>query len=470
MRRGEGFSLRRDESNRVNAAPPRSRGKSGSSESLPLLVLLALFGVIALMWALFIPIPAPNLSAPTWDGYNPDEQVHLQLIGYLAKHHALPVFGPPGSATIYTVVHPPLYHVVAAVLYGIAAPALGHASAVTLLRLFGCCLGVGTVLMTYRAARCLFPPMTALLAAGCVAGVPMFVSLSAAVTNEVAVAFASAGAFYAMADGLRHGFDRRRALRLALWVAAACAIKVTGFVLLPAALLALWLSRKRRAAGTGAGAFVPSAALLLGVFAAAVGWWLVRNLILYGDPFMARVHYAFWAPIDPYPWQKMMTVPQFFWNGAISGWMSFWGIFDAFTRPLPDSAYGLILLVQLPALVGLVLWLRRGGLRSPVRRRAAAVGGVFLLLSLVMFEMVNWRIYSPQGRYLFPLLTPLGVATSVGWMALLRRRPRFRGAATGLILVVLLLVNLFALAVLSVRPKDKASPPPATAAPPAEPG
>ena len=87
-----------------------------------------------------------------------------------------------------------------------------------------------------------------------------------------------------------------------------------------------------------------------------------------------------------------------------------------------------------------------------------------------MFEMVNWRIYSPQGRYLFPLLTPLGVATSVGWMALLRRRPRFRGAATGLILVVLLLVNLFALAFLSVRPKDKASPPPATAAPPAEPG
>jgi 4-amino-4-deoxy-L-arabinose transferase-like glycosyltransferase len=427
------------------------------------LVLFVVFGALAAAWALLIPVPATSPDAHAWDGFNPDEQIHLRLIAYMATRHALPFFGAPHSDTIYTVVHPPLYHVLAAIVYAAIEPALGYPNTVLILRLLTCLLGIGTVAFTYRAARYLFSPLTALLAAGFVASVPMFVSLSAAVSNEVPAAFAASGALCAMAKGLRRrGFATRDALVLALWVTAACAIKVTCFTLIPAALLALWLAPRQRRQGGGApvAAFLRPAALLCGVWALGMGWWLIRNQLLYGDPMMAGVHYRYWAATVAVPWQQMMTVPQFFWNSTILGWISFWGVFDGFTRPLPDVAYIFVLAMVLPAAPGFVVWIvREGGLRRCApRRRAFAVLALFAVLMMIVFYAINLRIYAPQGRYLLPLLAPFGLATAAGWLGWLALlRPAWRRVAVGLLIAACLLLNIFALVTMTVRP-DKAPP------------
>jgi hypothetical protein len=292
----------------------------------------------------------------------------------------------------------------------------------------------------------------------------MFVSLSSAITNETPAAFTAAGALGAMVAGLRHGFgDRRRLLALSGWVAAGVATKLTCLPLLPAALLALWWAPRRRVGvSPPAAVFLRQAAVVAGVCALLIGWWFVRNQIVYGDPLMAAAHQRMWsqAPSDPAAAavaarlrarQMSRTPARFLWETALAGWQSFWGIFDGFSRMLPQSVYRAIALGQAAAVLGLVIAWRRGLLRgSLVRRRAAGVMLLFSGLLIVMFFVMNARVYSPQGRYLFPLLLPLGIAMALGWRALFP--PRVRGAAAAAILLGLLLLNVYALIFMSVRP------------------
>lgn len=425
------------------------------------------------MWAIFIPLPIEG-GREWWGNYHPDEHNHVRVIEYIAAHHRLPPFEGVPPQSLYTSVHPPLYHVTAALLYGLGRPLLGHAGMLLLLRFLGCALGAGTVYLTYRAARYLLPAGAAVLAAGVVAGVPMFVSLSSGITNETLAAFTASGALCTMIAGIRYGFveQRRRLLALSLWVAAAIATKLTCLPLLAAAFLALLAAdrrrRRRRAGKAGEGVSTAAKGVLLrqmatviGVCALVIGWWLVRNQIVYGDPLMAAAHQRMWSqtPGDAAAAvvaaqaraaHRAMTTPQFLANTARGGWQSFWGIFDGFSRPLPMNAYYAIGALQFASMIGLIMALRRGRLRMPVQHLAGGVLLLFAALLLIMFVWVNVRVYSPQGRYLFPLLLPLGLATAAGWRALFPSR--LRTAANLVLLLGLLALNVYALIFMSVRP------------------
>lgn len=435
------------------------------SNGLGLTAVLGAFLLISLMWALFIPLPIEGAGTEWWGNYHPDEHNHVRVIQYIAAHRRLPPFEGTPPHNYYTAVHPPLYHAAGALLYASVTPVVGHAGTLLLLRLAGCALGAGTVFLTYRAARYLLPPRPAVLAAGCVAGVPMFVSLSAAVTNETLAAFTATGALSTMIAGVRHGFGaQRRLYALACWVAAGIASKLTCLPLLPAALLTLWWSRRRhRLAPAGADrvSLPRQMATVISMSVLVTGWWFARNQIIYGDPFLAAAHQRMWSrpPSDPVAAAQArvhaaqiarLSPAEFLKRMVRSGWESFWGIFDGFSRPLPLSAYRAIAVAQAAAALGLIAAWRRGQLRTRVHRRVFGLMLLFAAALVALFLVINLRVFSPQGRYLFPLLLPFGIVTAAGWHSLFPRR--LRGAAAAALLLGLLALNVYALIYRSIRP------------------
>src|SRR5262249_7202623 len=132
-------------------------GKPEAARTPPsLLLLLAGFFAVSAAWAMAIPVPATRPDAPTWDGYNPDEQSHMAYIAFVATQHrlALPWLGTEANIhQLYTGVHPPFYYLLGALLYGAGAPLLGYQKMLVIMRLVGSMIGTGVVYLTYRTAR-----------------------------------------------------------------------------------------------------------------------------------------------------------------------------------------------------------------------------------------------------------------------------------------------------------------------------
>lgn len=418
-------------------------GKCVWRRRVPLLLLLATFLTLSTLWAVRVPRPV-GADAVLWGNFQPDEGNHIAVIAYMAAHRRL----PPYTFAYYESVHPPLYHLLGAVVYAAAAPLLGPNGAALLLRLISGVLGAGVVWLTYRSARELLPPGAALTAAGIVAGVPTFVSLSAAVTNENLAALGAAGALAALLRGLRHGFDARRTWALSLWIAVGVGSKVTCLGLLPAACAALWWSGRRR--GLGTGVLARQMGVVLGISAVLMGGWFVRNHLLYGDPLRQAAAARMWA--DKIPGYAVMAAEQGIspWRYAarvtVWGWRSFWGLFDAGQRPLPGAMYGALAGVQAAAAAGLAL-LWRQQKRREYELAAVGVIALFAAFVIAVFYRYNWAHFTPQGRFFFPLLAPFGIAMAAGWRALFPAG--YRRPASVLLLAGLLLINIYALVVMT---------------------
>jgi hypothetical protein len=156
-------------------------------------------------------------------------------------------------------------------------------------------------------------------------------------------------------------------------------------------------------------------------------WW-ARNTQIYGDPFGLRV---FDAAFTGNP-KASLFIEGFgasgYWLGMVMWWTfrSFIGAFGymdifLFERMGGDQSGALYLALGLP-LFGLMLL---GLLRLPTYAKEAdenaqpdprpwaLVGGVFVLVTLVLFLRFNAQYFQGQARYLFPALGVLA-----GWLSL----------------------------------------------------
>lgn len=432
------------------ANPPLPLPPSGPTRrpaKRTVVVVLFVFFFFAASWALCIPVPRE--PPDVWSAFNPDEGSHIRVVRYIATHGTL----APYEYDHYEAMQPPLYHASTALIYCGTAPLLGHESAVIVLRLISCLLGVLTIWLTYQTARLLVPARAALLAAVCVAGVPMFVSLSGAVSNEVLAALTATGALHAAVRGYQRGFNRRRLATLAVWVAAGIGSKMTCVGLLPTAFLALWWAGRRHQVGTGRVA--AQMLVVAGVSALAMGWWFVRNAVQYGDPLLQQAHYVMWREASPGFAVLAAREPGLNGLGYAArlsewGWSSFWGVFDAMRTWQHKHLYLALLVFQGLCLIGMIRWISRGHL---TRTRAVASGliGLFALVVTAVFYRFNWQHFTPQGRYFFPLLFPFGLVTAVGWRALFPRAVRLRAAQA--VAGLLLILNLYCLINIGLRPQ-----------------
>lgn len=404
-----------------------------------LTALCLVFFALAGFWAFAVPLPLGDRMSPAAH-YQPDEWNHVAVVAYMSRHRAL----PPYIFDYYQSAHPPMYHAVGAVLYAIVEPTQGTRVAVFGLRLFSVLLGTSTIWFIGRAAQQLLPARRALLAPIFVVGVPGFVSLSGAVTNEIGAAWASAGALYFLIRFLRRRRNQaepyRNVILLSLFTAVAIGCKITCLPLLPAVVLSLlWNARWRRENG----ARTLRRVLLVIVLCALInGPWFARNQQLYGDILRQQASEQMWRDRIPGYAQiaarENISLPRYFASTTYRGFSNFWGSFNRASQPLAAPLLGTVVLLCAAAGVG--LWKMR--YRLGVYMEILAPLLLYFLGVVAIYYRYMFSHYTPQGRFFYPILLLPALLFALGWASLARRRRWLRSA----VVLAMLLLSLIATA------------------------
>jgi len=433
--------------------------------NLGLAIVVALFCFLGVIHSVVVPL----FEAP-------DEVWHFSFVRVLATEWALPVQPTEGKDPwLREAGQPPLYYLVAAppialldtsdfpgfVRFNVAHPAVtpgvrsqapnifihthqetfpyrGGVLAVHVARLLSVLWGAGTVVGTYLLAREILSdrPELALLAASITAFNPHFLFISSVVNNDVCAACVCTFALWlAVRVASETGLLTRNLVSLGLVLGLASLTKMSALALFPLAALALglawWRERDTRALLVRGGVAFGLAGL--------VGWWYLRNWLLYGDP----LAWGVWlSDLPPSRFGPMEIVRQL-GHVATSYWSPYDGLF-------PRAVFwGLGLLVVLAAagwagLIGRRLWREK---RSGKSAQGLLLAGVWFLL--LFASLVKYMVTTPsdEGRLLFPgiaafsLLLALGLETAVARsFDELRTRPfdglrAWRWAATARVVV-----------------------------------
>ena len=458
---------------------------AGQPAVRPILLILALYIPVALVYGLVTPI---------YEG--PDEIGHVLYAKHIAEGRGIPVqsreyaigygFGQEGSqAPLYYALNAALVRVLGLPLddlkglppsnpfstcgrparYNVARyrhdprreefPYQGAARAVHVMRLFSAALGGVTVVAVYAAARLAFPQPkeAAPLAAALVAFNPQFVFMGGVVNNDNLVNCLTVVAVALTVYFMQRGFTWWRALILGLLCGLAPLAKLGGVMALAFAgmgLLADCVKRvscsvfrvpcsavggRRSAARVSCSVFrgrrsvlrhcsllIARSSFLIFSFLSVAGWWFVRNWMLYGDPTGTNMMLSIYGGRRGWPWR--LVLPEIF-----ATFRSYWAAF-ACGLGFPQPVYWLFgVLVAL----GLAGWVRAW--RTTPRRERWMAGLFLLWLGLVVVSWVRWNqiTYAPLGRLFFQANAAIGALLGYG-LARLTPRPRWMlwGVGAGL--------------------------------------
>jgi 4-amino-4-deoxy-L-arabinose transferase-like glycosyltransferase len=449
--------------------------------------------IIALASALLGVIWAVGISPL----HAPDEQAHLQAIMQVRKQGILPeihyefetntggaVVGNPGDQAArdyalslgvgvgrprllipYESMQPPLFYVAAGVVTQVAPP--DPPVVLYISRLVAVLFGAGAVYFCWAAVRVLAPqaPMWAVASAGAMALLPQFCFNSATAANDSALNFASAASFYVWFKGLRHPEYDPWMLRAGALLGLAVLAKLTAVALGPGIALVIlfrafqaapsaspWGERLLRGLGMSAGA--------IGATLLVCGWWLLRNMLIYGEPSGSRDALRSYAE-----WNAKLIPDVNFDLFLRLTWESLWGLFGGMSIRMPALLYDLsgylaLALVTLGVVALLSIVLKsvgeRTARRAPTRIPAYAWQAVVAMLAVAAtltagYVRFNLTVgFQPQARYFFMLL-PLSMLFTGGIYALAKGR-RLKALALSIPLLWLAFLNVVGLATMWGRP------------------
>jgi hypothetical protein len=420
-----------------------------------LALILIIYVVLGVLYAVF---------TPPWQV--PDEPAHYNYIRHIAEEGSLPVMAPgdydqayleritdqenpfppdlPIDPITYEDHQPPLYYLLATLVY------LLFDGALLPLRLFSVALGLGTLLIAHGLIRQLFPqrPAVPLVATALIAFIPQHLAMMAGVENDaLAELLVAAGLWMAVRYVQGDVNGRQFLVGWGLILGLVVLTKVSAYVVLPVALLAVGLRTHRE--GESWGRAAGRAAWIFWATAALAGPWLIRNIGIYGwtDPLgMGRHNLVVEGQPRTVAWVAEYGLGGLLWRMARTTFQSFWGQFGWMGVPLQPAIYLALLVFSGMLVVGFVGWTfdrRRARLTLPQVDGLMVLGASGLLTALI-YLAYNLTFVQHQGRYLFPALIPLALAAALGLEWLLSPRGG-RWAAAGLASLgtLLILAGLF---------------------------
>ncbi len=365
-------------------------------------------------------------------GRGPDETAHARYVEFLADNHRLPVFDPANPDPNYEFHQPPLYYVLCLPAYLSAGG--DRDAALRAVRLFSLLLSLALVYLTFALGRALAPahPWAPVAAAGALAFLPMHLSISTAIGNDVLGEICATAAVLILVLYLRaaarHGageIDRPPGIGGPVFVGIIVGLgmltKSISVLLFPVAWLGAALAA-RHPKGYRWRQLARNVALMTGVALAISGWWLVRNQSLYGDPLAQKAFLAAFHGLRPSPesFMRDYNLPAVTdYVGLVVFWTvrSVTGVFGPKTGNrfvfFPSWVYHATLLLGVLAAVGFARYLRRTELAG-WQRQAWALCAVLAALLLASFIRFNFSFFQAQARYLFPALPAAALAFSLG--------------------------------------------------------
>jgi len=362
--------------------------------------------------------------------------------------------GVPSGAYLvrYESMQPPLFYLAAGAL---AWPFSTNPEAVLYIsKLTAALFGAIAIYFIWAAVRQLAPgkPELALLVAVCGALLPVFAYGSASANNDTALFAVGAASFYVWLRGLRElGYDRFL-LKAGALIGLGLLAKLTMLALVPAFALVV-LFRALQAPGNW-NARLRRLMLLTSTSAAAAlavaGWWLVRNLLEYGEISGSAAALKWYAL---HYGHADLSTPAGIANFISATMVSFIGLFgwDATLFPTSVNLLAQAVVVTLIMLTGAALARYFTG-RNPTTKEAARdvlILAVALAGTIATYVQFNIGVsYQPQARYLFVALLPILLAL-LGGLYTFTRRSRFAPFILAALPFTLLLLNALAIQMLS---------------------
>lgn len=380
-----------------------------------------------------------------------DELWHFGFLQYVRETASLPIQVFDGNDTVYAQhgSQPPLYYAVAALLTspfdiddiedyrrlnphvranmpnaygnknlvihdGSLSLLRGTGFVVLMLRLFGLALGVGTIVLVFRISEFVAPqrPTVAFVAAALTGLNPMFIFISASVSNDSLAMILNGALVLLLLRCVRDGFRPRNSLCIALLFALTSVTKVTSLVLLPVLLLVgglvLYRTRDRR------GGMIYLVGIVL-MWLLIAGWWYLRNIQLYSEPFAMMTMANIAGP-------RGMTFSLVNLFSEFQQFrMSYWGLFGALNIQLTAIYYLLLDLMTLLSVVGCIfLILQLLAISDFAYARYELTHLLILLISVVLLwiGVLYWSTLTrtSDGRILFPLIAVISPVLAVGFV------------------------------------------------------
>ncbi len=395
-----------------------------------------------------------GVVTPLWEGS--DEPIHFDFVKYVADQRRLPSLHDEG-AVLGQTLQPPLYYVIGATAIlgidtsdidsvremnpyflglrigedpnyaihsdGEGFPWQGTALAVHLVRALSALWGAVTVLATFQIGRELWPtaPGPALGAAAIVGLTPGFIRINSYVTNDSLAVALIAWTIWATLRMVREEVTIIRALVVGVLLGLSLLAKQTALFVLPVLALALakaaYERRSWRPVWTGlVGTSLP--VLLL------TGWWYVRNIRLYGDPWGSTVYFRH-AAFEGFPPLTLAWIGQQFVNLH----QRYWGRFGWGTISMHTGIYWVPLAAIVVALVAWIATLFTRWRREELLTHCEPPIAIWLILFIVANGAWFLTFASRMGpvglqpRYLYPTLPCLAALLAGGlWLPTSRGR------------------------------------------------
>jgi 4-amino-4-deoxy-L-arabinose transferase-like glycosyltransferase len=332
-------------------------------------------------------------------------------------------------------------------------PWSGTVLAMHIVRFLSILMGLGTVYVTYRLGRELFPgtPLIALGAAAFTAFNPMFLFVSAVINNDnLSTLLASLLLLlvarllkYAGGTGPSPNADARMSgaassaptenysnyqfLPCTKWRVGLHSYAVLGFVagmgmlakfqiglMLPLIALALLIASIRARDWRPV---VIGGAVSGGLTILIAGWWYWRNYHLYGDATGINIF------LDIVGRRAVPADLHQLWTERETFMMSFWGFFGGVNVPMEKGVYTLFNLIAglslLGLLLGLLLWMwTRARQRSPLSITPLALARLVAVIwpLIVFISLISWtrQTWASQGRLWFSAIAALSIWLAAG--------------------------------------------------------
>ena len=420
-----------------------------------LYLIIIAYALLAALYAVY---------TPKWQA--PDEPAHFNYVRAIGETGRLPVLQKgdydqdyleqikaakfPASMSVdairYESYQPPLYYLAATPIY-IAARAGGIDTQVLALRLFGVALGAILLLVAYAIVREIFPDdaLLALATVGAIATVPMFIAVSASVSNDIAAVLVLALILWLAIRRVKSLISNLQFVILGgILFGAALLTKTTAY--LPGALMLVasgeWRVTWKHNLQSLISLFALSALLSAPMF--------VRNMLTYGitDPLGLARHNS--VVVGQPTTAEMIAkygLSHILFDYLAVTFKSFWAQFGWMGVLVNDRIYVLLMALSGVAALGFALYvlrnLRRRDLLTAAQWWSMGLLAATLVAAIVGYIGYNFEFFQLQGRYLFPGIIPIALFGVIGLRELLARE--YHRVVFALLYVALLALDAAAL-------------------------